>query len=164
MKKYIFLVGILTLISCENQSKKQVVDSVNYSNFIQFDSLIQLNQTDLQFKDSTLVWESLNDFHKRLSAFKDVNSIEDLRLLTEELIELEAAVEEVEKPSVFDTDAVNSRLILIRTYLFQLQAYIELDQELTQEINQIVEAYQSLVQKLELIENSINAPKLSKND
>lgn len=164
MKKSIFLGLSLLIISCGEQLKKQIVRTDKQSNIIEADSLSIIDTSTIVFKDSTISWESLQDFHKRLDGFKKVNSTADLKLLTEELIELELAIEEVEVPELFNTDAVKSRLILIRTYLNQLHAYIELDQELTQAVNQILESHLSLLNKLNLIESNANAPKLSQND
>jgi hypothetical protein len=164
MKKCIFLGLIAVLMSCQNPTKKNETQSLKQEFVIGLDSLPEIQPREFSFKDSTLVWESLSNFHNRLEGFWEVSSIEDLRLLNEELIELEELLETSEKPELFDTDAVNSRLILIKTYLQQLHAYIELDQELHQAVVQILEAHQSLLTKLELIEKNSNAPKISQDD
>lgn len=164
MKKSIFLGLLLLSLSCQNSFEKNKTGSSVTAAVIQFDSLPKIQPFDLANVDSTLVWNTLEDFHKRLNDFQTINTVEDLRLFTEELIELELLVEQSEKPELFDNDAVNSRLILIKTYLHQLHAFIELDQDLNKATTQLIEAYQSLFEKLNLLKNNSNAPKISKDD
>jgi hypothetical protein len=140
------------------------VTSKNQQELLNVDSLIKFEVPNLVFKDSTIEWRALSDFHKRLLAVKEVQTMDDLRLLTEELIELEQALESTEKPALFHTDAINSRLILIKTYLHQLHAFIELEQNLNKASTQLLEAHQSLLDKLVLLQNNANAPKISKDD
>jgi hypothetical protein len=140
------------------------VTSKNQQELLNVDSLIKFEVPNLVFKDSTIEWRALSDFHKRLLTVKEVQTMADLRLLTEELIELEQALESTEKPALFHTDAINSRLILIKTYLHQLHAFIELEQNLNKASTQLLEAHQSLLDKLVLLQNNANAPKISKDD
>jgi len=163
MKQCIFLGLCLVIISCQHEPKMKSVTSTNQQEPLNVDSLIKFEVPNLVFKDSTIEWRALSDFHKRLLAVKEVQTMADLRLLTEELIELEQALESTEKPALFHTDAINSRLILIKTYLLQLQAYIEIDDQLTQKVNQLIEAHHSLIHKINRIERASNAPNLSKD-
>lgn len=164
MKKCIFLGLLLLGLSCQNSVEKKELDASDSATVIQMDSLPKIQPLELKFKDSTMVWNSLEDFHKRLSGFQTIKTVEDLRLFTEELIELETAIEEGEIPDLFNNDAVNSRLILIKTYLHQLHAFIELEQNLNKASTQLLEAHQSLLDKLVLLQNNANAPKISKDD
>jgi len=164
MKKCIFLVLLLLGLSCQNSVEKKELDASDSAPVIQMDSLPKIQPSELKFEDSTMVWNSLEDSHKRLSGFQTIKTVEDLRLFTEELIELETAIEEGEIPDLFNNDAVNSRLILIKTYLHQLHAFIELEQNLNKASTQLLEAHQSLLDKLVLLENNANAPKISKDD
>ncbi|NVJ63380.1 MAG: hypothetical protein HWD84_04030 [Flavobacteriaceae bacterium] len=164
MKKCIFLGLLLLGLSCQNSVEKKELDASDSAPVIQMDSLPKIQPSELKFEDSTMVWNSLEDFHKRLSGFQTIKTVEDLRLFTEELIELETAIEEGEIPDLFNNDAVNSRLILIKTYLHQLHAFIELEQNLNKASTQLLEAHQSLLDKLVLLQNNANAPKISKDD
>jgi hypothetical protein len=48
--------------------------------------------------------------------------------------------------------------------LHQLHAFIELEQNLNKASTQLLEAHQSLLDKLVLLQNNANAPKISKDD
>jgi hypothetical protein len=102
----------------------------------------------------------ITTFSNRLRDVQQVNSIPDLKMLIDELLEKEVAIEKSTLAPPFDKNEIKSRLMVIRTYLRLTQAHIENDQELKSPIQLLIDSNNALHNQLSLQYHIDKAPKV----
>lgn len=157
--KYLGLICcFIWLVSCGSKQEKAVADttlgaSIDYSDVPEFHTYTsEVNQVLLN-------WPSFEAFKNRVGAVRLVVSIPDLKLLVSELLEKEQLVFQEAYPKEFSIPAIKSRLRLLKTYLLKIQSATELKQDSKSEVLEFVEAYNQLIDQM----NLIMAPKIDLN-
>lgn len=163
MKNIVFLIFFLSVVACHNSPAKRAGDA-NVSSHWPMDSLPSIEvwqPTDSSWVSKT---EGFTNFSNRLKDLNAVTSDPDLKMLIEELIEKERILETDTKEAPFDKPEVMSRLLVIRTFLGEIQANIENEQELRKPIQSLMEANNALQNQLSLQVKLEEAPQFQTDE
>ncbi len=159
VKKVVFLFVFIGLINCGPSTSH----SSSNTDFVSEWTLDSLPEIEIWETTDSTVLEQINlitTFSKRLRDVQQVNSIPDLKMLIDELLEKEIAIENASLAPPFDKNEINSRLMVIRTYLRLTQSHIENEQELKSPLDLLIDSNNALQNQLSLQYQIKKAPKV----
>lgn len=105
-------------------------------------------------------WTEFLEFDDRFSALYNASNNEDLRLITEDLVEKQKLWEASAYPEKFDIAQIKSRQKVLKTYLLKLNSALEYKTDYIAPTRDIVDAYNALRGQFNVTINSALDPKL----
>ena len=148
LMRFLYLPAIFCLLvaSCrEAPPPRDVAEEAADSTAVAIPERIALNAGAQAMVES---WAEYRDWEERMEVLLATEAPEEVRLLTEELLELTEVLEASEFPEKADRPAVRSRIKVVRTFLLQLQAdfHYRLPYRFSQK--RTAEAYNALKEQL----------------
>ena len=92
----------------------------------------------------TEAWPEFRDWSERMERILETEEEEELKLLTEETLELTKALEASKFPELADRSSVRSRVKVVKTFLLQLEADFHYRLDYRFSIKRMAEAYNAL--------------------
>lgn len=150
---------LLLIFSCR---QNQGTDLANSDVTIEFNGSELPQRVRINAKAMEILneWPEYLDFDDRFNALYNASNNEDLRLITEDLVEKQKLWEASAYPETFDIAQIKSRQKVLKTYLLQLNSALEYKTDYISPTRDIVEAYNALRNQFNVTINSKLDPKL----
>ena len=154
MRKIYFLGAlILVLCSCRNGADN-VGDLDASSEKFSVDSLPEKATISAGGRQLIGDWEAFATIEQSMDALYRVGNREELRLLLEELVEEQKALEASEYPPALDNAQVKSRQKVFKTYLLKAKANLEYRTDPLEAVDEMLEAYNALCREFTILSNN----------
>lgn len=164
MRKIYFFAALLALVfGCRYSADNALESNVDADRF-SVDSLPEMAVITSGGRELIAGWEEFSTMEQSLDGLYRTGNREELRLLLEELIEEQKAIEASEYPPDLDNAQVKSRLKVFKTYLLKAKANLEYRTDPMEAVREMLDAYNALCREFTILSNNSLDSKLLQDE
>lgn len=149
-KSFLLSVFILLLISCKGDKNQAIVEDTT-SFEILTDEWPKKAVPNTKTAEIVKDWEAFNALQISFDAIYNVGNTEDLRLVLEDLIEKQKALEASEYPEPFDKPQIKSRQKVFHTFILRTKGDLIYRIDSKKSVLKMIEAHNAMLTQMNAI-------------